>query len=367
MSYSFGNAFKVSCFGQSHSECIGGLIEGVPKNLKLDIGFINAFMKKRRPGQNAYSTKRFEKDEPIIKSGVDRNFVTDGTPVAFEIKNNNAHSEDYGEKLVYPRPMHADFPAFMRYGDNYDFRGGGQFSGRMTAVMCFAGAVALTYLSEKGINIGAHALSVYNIKDTPFDPVNIDRKQLLSLFDSDYPVTDREKLKEMLAAIEKAGRDDDSLGGTVECAAINLPVGLGEPMYDSVESVMSKILFSIPAVKGVEFGAGFSSSLMKGSEHNDGFFTDGKKVYTKQNNHGGILGGMTTGMPLIFRVAIKPTPSIAKKQNTVNIREMKNAELEIKGRHDPCIVMRAVPCVVSACACALADLMIQGTEELIWN
>lgn len=366
MSYSFGEIFRVTCFGQSHSKSIGGVIEGIPAGIRLDTDETARFMSRRAPGRNQASTSRSEPDTPVILSGLNGNNVTSGSPLAFEIANTDVRSADYGERLSVPRPMHADYPAFARWGDSFDFRGGGQFSGRMTAVMCFAGGVARQLLSSQGITVGAHAASIFGIHDLPFDPCAESREKLLLPEKNEYPVIDECACRKMLAAIEKARAEGDSVGGTVECAAIGLPVGIGEPLYDSVESRISQLLFSIPAVKGVGFGAGFAAAEMRGSAHNDPFFVENGRIMTLKNDHGGILGGLTTGMPLIFSVSVKPTPSIAKIQDSVDMREMKNTRLEIKGRHDPCIVMRAVPCVISACACALADLMlIHGGYE--WN
>lgn len=366
MSYSFGKGFRVTCYGQSHSESIGGVIDGIPAGIFLDLLSINAFLQKRRPGANAFSTPRNESDEPIILSGLDKNGITNGAPLAFEIKNRNHHSSDYGEKLTVPRPMHADYPAHVRYGDAFDHRGGGQFSGRMTAVMCFAGAVALQLLEQQGIAVGSHILSVKDAFDIPFDPVSIDAETLKKVSLQEFPVVEGAALEKMLEVVSEAKQALDSVGGIVECAAVGLPVGIGEPIYDSVESVLSQILFSIPAVKGVEFGAGFSAAAMHGSSHNDAFFIKDGHIRTKTNNHGGILGGLTTGMPLILRAAFKPTPSIGLCQQSISFETNADTTVTVNGRHDPCIVMRAAPCVTAACACGILDLMIQH-GGYIWD
>ncbi len=353
MSCSFGEKFKITIFGQSHSEAIGVVIDNVPAGIKLDEEKIAKFMARRAPGQNAYSTKRKEADKPEIISGV-VDGITCGAPICAIIKNSDQHSKDYSKLKSLPRPSHSDFAAYMKHSGFNDIRGGGNFSGRMTAPLCFAGALAMQILEEKGIKIGAHIEKIAGICDERFDSVNVD---LNVIENKDFPVICDSVKEKMLAKIEQARLDCDSVGGVIECAVTGLPVGLGEPMFDGVENVISQAVFAIPAIKGVEFGNGFECADLKGSENNDPFITDGGKITTETNNHGGILGGITSGMPLIFRVAVKPTPSISKAQRTVNLETNSAEELIIEGRHDPCIVPRAVPPVVAAAALAILNLI----------
>lgn len=354
MSCSFGEKVKITIFGQSHSEAIGVVIDGIPAGITLDSEKIAKLMARRAPGQNAYSTKRKEADIPEIVSGV-VDGITCGAPICAIIKNTNQHSKDYSKLKILPRPSHSDYPAFVKHNGFNDIRGGGNFSGRMTAPMCFAGAVAMQILEEKGIRIGAHIEKIAGISDTRFNPVSPDLKALEG---KDFPLLNDSVKDKILAKIEAARLDCDSVGGVIECAVTGLPVGLGEPMFGGVENVLSQAVFAIPAIKGIEFGNGFDCADLTGSENNDDFtITDGK-ISTKTNNHGGILGGLTSGMPLIFRVAVKPTPSIAKPQMTVNLETNEPEELIIEGRHDPCIVPRAVPCVEAATAIAILNMVI---------
>lgn len=353
MSCNFGEKFKITIFGQSHSEAIGVVIDGVPAGITLDGEKIASFMARRAPGKNAYSTKRKEADCPEIVSGV-VDGITCGTPICAIIRNSDQHSKDYSKLKILPRPSHSDFAAYMKHGGFNDIRGGGNFSGRMTAPMCFAGAVAMQILEEKGIKIGAHIEKIAGVCDTRFDPVNPD---ISTLDGKDFPLVNDSVKDEMLAKIEAARLDCDSVGGVIECAVTGLPVGLGEPMFGGVENVLSQAMFAVPAIKGIEFGNGFDCADLKGSENNDEFTVNDGKITTVTNNHGGILGGLTSGMPLIFRVAVKPTPSISKPQMTVNLETNKPEELVIEGRHDPCIVPRAVPCIEAATAIALINLI----------
>lgn len=353
MSCNFGEKFKITIFGQSHSEAIGVVIDGVPAGITLDGEKIASFMARRAPGKNAYSTKRKEADCPEIVSGV-VDGITCGTPICAIIRNSDQHSKDYSKLKILPRPSHSDFAAYMKHGGFNDIRGGGNFSGRMTAPMCFAGAVAMQILEEKGIKIGAHIEKIAGVCDTRFDPVNPD---ISTLDGKDFPLINDSVKDEMLAKIEAARLDCDSVGGVIECAVTGLPVGLGEPMFGGVENVLSQAMFAVPAIKGIEFGNGFDCADLKGSENNDEFTVSDGKITTMTNNHGGILGGLTSGMPLIFRVAVKPTPSISKPQMTVNLETNKPEELVIEGRHDPCIVPRAVPCIEAATAIALINLI----------
>lgn len=356
MSCSFGEKFRITVFGQSHSEAIGVVIDGIPAGIKLDTEKIGKFMSRRAPGNNAYSTKRKEDDIPSIISGV-VDGITCGAPLCAVIKNNDQHSKDYSKLKNLPRPSHSDFAAYVKHNGFNDIRGGGNFSGRMTAPICFAGAVAMQILEEKGIHIGAHIEKIAGVSDSRFDPVNVNSDILASVSAKDFPLIDDCVKEKILAKIEEARLDGDSVGGVIECAVTGIPAGIGEPMFEGVENAISQAVFAIPAIKGIEFGNGFACADLKGSENNDCFIVNDGKFTTKTNNHGGILGGITSSMPIIFRVAVKPTPSIAKPQMTVNLETMKEEELVIEGRHDPCIVPRAVPCVEAITAISLINLI----------
>lgn len=356
MSCSFGEKFKITVFGQSHSEAIGVVIDGIPAGIKLDTDKIGAFMSRRAPGKNAYSTKRKEADIPEIVSGV-VDGITCGAPICAIIRNSDQHSKDYSKLKILPRPSHSDFAAYVKHNGFNDIRGGGNFSGRMTAPMCFAGAVAMQILEEKGIRIGAHIEKIAGIRDERFDPVNVDAEQLKTVSSKEFPLINDGVKDEILAKIEEARLDCDSVGGVIECAVTGLPAGIGEPMFEGIENVISQAVFAVPAIKGIEFGNGFDCADLRGSQNNDNFIIKDGKIVTATNNHGGILGGITSSMPLIFRVAVKPTPSIAKPQMTVNLETMLPEELVIEGRHDPCIVPRAVPCIEAVTAIALINLI----------
>ncbi len=355
MSCSFGSKFKITVFGQSHSEATGVVIEGVPAGLRLDTDTVEAFLRRRAPGQGAHTTARKEADMPRILSGtVDG--VTCGAPLCAIIANTNAHSGDYDALKNRPRPGHADFTAVAKHGASADLRGGGNFSGRMTAPLCFAGAVAKQLLAAQGITIGAHIARLAKIDDTAFDPVAVDAATLNAAAEKAFPVLDDGAGEAMLAAIADAKAAGDSVGGVIECAAVGVPAGWGEPIFDGVENMISHLVFGIPAVKGIEFGSGFVGADLYGSENNDPFTVRDGRIVTASNHHGGALGGITSGMPLVFRAAIKPTPSIAKPQTTVNLQTMREETIAVGGRHDPCIVPRAVPCMEAAMAIALMNL-----------
>lgn len=357
MSSNFGDNIKLSIFGESHGEAIGCVIDGLPSGVKLDMDKIYLDMSRRAPGKDRTATPRLEKDIPHIISGV-LNGVTTGAPLAMIIENTNTKSGDYSNLMTVPRPSHSDYPAYVKYNGNNDIRGGGHFSGRLTAPIVFAGAVAKQILAKKGITVGAHILRVGNVVDEKFDKLNVDRETLENLSKKSFSTLSPEAEKYMRNEIEKARLDCNSVGGIVECAAVGLPVGVGANIFSTVESKLSSILFGIPAVKGVEFGTGFGFSKMLGSDANDQYCIKDGKVALMSNNNGGVLGGMTNGAPIVVSVAFKPTPSIAKKQKSVNLQTMKEEELVIKGRHDPCIVPRAVPVVEGAVAFGLLDLMI---------
>lgn len=357
MSCNFGSKIKLTIFGQSHSQAIGCVLDGVPAGIKIDLERIDAFMARRAPGKNKISTARKEADKPNIISGI-VDGVTCGAPICAIIENSDTRSADYDKLRALPRPSHSDYAAFMKHNGFNDIRGGGNFSGRMTAPLCFAGAVCIQILESKGIYIGAHISSIGTVDGTKFDPVNVTKDILDSVKSKEFPVIDDAKGKKMVAAIEAARSEGDSLGGVVECAIIGIPAGIGDPIFDGIENRISSIVFGIPAVKGIEFGSGFDGSRLKGSENNDSFTCENGEIRTLTNNHGGILGGITSGMPVIFRCAFKPTPSIAKEQQTVNLTTGKNENLTVGGRHDPCIVHRAVPCVEAAAAVAITDLIL---------
>lgn len=365
MSSSFGKLLRVTIFGQSHSEAIGMVLDGLPAGVRLDMEAIHRFMGRRAPGANRFSTARREADIPRILSGL-VDGVTCGAPLCATIQNGDARSKDYDQLRDLPRPMHADYPAAIKYGGANDIRGGGQFSGRLTAPLCFAGAVAIQLLAQKGITVGAHIAAIAGEADTPFDPVTVSAQQLLSLPQKAFPVISDEAGIRMQAQIDAARAEGDSVGGIVECAAVGVPAGLGEPLYEGLENRLAAAVFGIPAVKGIEFGAGFDAAAMRGSVHNDPFVMQDGQIMTKTNNHGGILGGISTGMPLTLRAAFKPTPSIAKTQQTVSLSAGENAELNITGRHDPCVVPRAVPCVEAAVALVLLDLLIEEKGRNQW-
>ena len=356
MSCSFGEKFKITVFGQSHSEAIGVVIDGIPAGIKLDMDKIAKFMSRRAPGKNAYSTKRKEDDIPSIVSGV-VDGITCGAPLCAVIKNNDQHSKDYSKLKKLPRPSHSDFAAYIKHNGFNDIRGGGNFSGRMTAPICFAGAIAMQILEEKGIRIGAHIEKIAGVRDSRFDPVNVTPDILAEVSKKDFPLLDDSVKEQILAKIEEARLDGDSVGGVIECAVTGIPAGIGEPMFEGVENAVSQAVFAVPAIKGIEFGNGFDCADLRGSENNDCFTIKDGKIVTSTNNHGGILGGITSSMPVIFRVAVKPTPSIAKPQATVNLETMTEEELVIEGRHDPCIVPRAVPCIEAVTALALINLI----------
>ena len=358
MSSAWGSNIKLSIFGGSHTEAIGVVLDNLPANEKIDLDAVRVQMARRAPGKDKTATTRAEADEPQILSGL-LNGVTTGAPLAAIIANTNTRSKDYSDLKVHPRPGHADYTAAVRYDGANDIRGGGHFSGRLTACLVFAGAVCRQILERRGVVIGAHALQVGAAKDKPFDPVHISAETLEDLSTRFFAVHEAESENAMREEIEKARLDADSVGGVIECAAVGMPAGIGSPMFGGVENVLASILYGIPAVKGVEFGAGFGAAEMRGSENNDPFYYDEDGVVRTETNHaGGILGGITTGMPVVFRVAVKPTPSIGKEQKTVDLENKENSTLAIVGRHDPCIVPRAIPVVEAAAAIALLDMML---------
>lgn len=357
MSSVIGDKIKLSIFGESHGEAIGCVIDGLPAGIKIDMNAVYKDMQRRAPGKDKTATPRLEKDIPHILSGTLDN-VTTGAPLAMVIENTNTKSGDYSNLMTVPRPGHSDYPAYVKYGGNNDIRGGGHFSGRLTAPLVFAGSVAKQILSQKGVTIGAHIKQIGSVCDAVSDLNKTDKSLLDTLSSSTFSLIDETKEQAMRDEIEKARLSLDSVGGIIECFAVGLPVGLGGNMFDTVEGKLASILFGVPAVKGVEFGIGFGFADKRASEVNDQYEIKNGRVATLSNNNGGVLGGMTDGAPLSVSVAIKPTPSIAKKQKSVNLLTMENAELEIHGRHDPCIVVRAVPVIECAVALGLLDLMM---------
>ncbi|MDE6751169.1 MAG: chorismate synthase [Eubacterium sp.] len=357
MSSIIGNKIKLSVFGESHGEAIGCVIDGLPNGIKLDFDEISREMARRAPGNDKTATARKESDIPHILSGV-LNGITTGAPLAMEIKNTNTRSGDYGNLMSVPRPSHSDYPAYVKYNGNNDVRGGGHFSGRLTAPIVFAGAVAKQILKTNGVTIGAHISRIGSACDNPFDKNNICAAELDAVTHKQFAVVNDESEAEMRACVEAARINGDSIGGVIECAAVGLPVGLGGNMFDTVESRLSAALFGVPAVKGVQFGAGFDFAEMLGSEANDGYEMRNGKVALLSNNNGGVLGGMTSGAPIIFSVVLKPTPSVSVPQKSVNLQTMENETLIVKGRHDPCVVPRAVPVIEGITAVTLLDLMM---------
>lgn len=360
MSNQYGKNLSLSVYGGSHDPEIGMRLSGFPADFHPDLEALQRFMERRAPGGSAFSTPRKEADVPVFLSGFSEKGATTGEEIHAVIRNTNAHSKDYSFIYDTPRPGHADYPALCKYGPSVDLRGGGHFSGRLTAPLCIAGGLALQYLAQRGICVGAHIESIHGICDGRFDPVSITPAELNALSAKPFPVLNEESGNAMQQAITAARAEGDSVGGVIECAVTGLDIGLGEHMFNGVESRIASILFSVPAVKGVEFGAGFGAAALLGSENNDTYCIKDNRITTKTNNCGGILGGMTNGMPLVFRAAFKPTPSIAKAQETVSLSRMESATLSVPGRHDPTVAVRAVPVVEAVAAIAVLDLLLDN-------
>ena len=392
MKSSFGKNLKISIWGGSHEPAIGVDIEGLPIGTEIDMKRLRDFLARRAPGSTPFGTKRKEPDipEPVsglkakdaddaalkgalpkeeVPDGADRNgeapeiMLVSEDRISLEIRNTDTRSGDYKALRTVPRPGHADYTARLRYGDDLNMAGGGPFSARMTAPLCIAGGIALQMLEKQGITTGAHIYSIGDVSDIPLDPVNIPVGTLNRLTTMDFPVLDEAAGEKMKEVIMGARNQLDSVGGIIEGCVVGLPGGIGGAMYDGLESALAPIFFGIPAVKGVEFGAGFSAAAMRGSEHNDPFYYDGDTVKTVTNNHGGILGGITTGMPLTVRLAFKPTSSISRKQKSVDLEKKENTELVVKGRHDPCVVVRAVPIVEAALALGILDCIMEVNND----
>jgi len=352
----YKNNIELTIFGESHGKAIGIVMGNLPSGISIDELEIQKDMKRRAPGQNKMSTARKEADQVEIISGI-QNGITTGAPLTGIIYNSDQHSKDYSILKTNMRPGHSDYPAYIKYKGFNDVRGGGHFSGRITAPIVFAGSIAKQILKQKGIKIGAHILSIGSIKDEKFD-MNVNDELLDELLEKPYPTINTAIFTDMEQAILDARKNLNSIGGKVECVALHVPAGLGEPFFDSLESHLSSLMFSIPAVKCVSFGDGDIIDTMFGDEANDEYYYDENGIVkTKTNHNGGIIGGISNGMPISVTVSFKPTPSIAKKQNTINVETQENVELEIKGRHDPCIVQRAVVVVEAMMALGILDMM----------
>lgn len=349
----YGENLKISIFGESHGQGIGAVIDGLPAGESIDFTQVEYQMARRAPGSSPLTTPRSEADSVEVLSGIFQEKTT-GAPIAGIIRNTNTRSRDYSPNI--PRPGHADYAAHVKYEGNADYRGGGHFSGRITAPLVFAGALCRQILVRRGIVLGTHVQSIKNERDERFTSPTA--QQLERLEKMKFPVLDENVSERMQREILDARQSGDSVGGIIECCAVGVPAGLGSPFFGSMESRISSIMYSIPAVKGVQFGAGFEITKMTGSEANDPIRTDGDRVCTKSNHNGGINGGITNGMPIVFSVAIKPTPSISIEQETIDLDTMKNVNYAIEGRHDPCIVLRALPVVESGLAIALLDAII---------
>ena len=361
MASQFGERLRVSVYGESHGIGIGALVDGFPAGEAIDFERLMRFMERRQGGRNALSTARKEPDIPEFVSGV-LDGKTNGFPLCIRIANTNTRSGDYNNLALKPRPSHADYSAYVKWHGHADMRGGGHFSGRLTAPLCAAGGIALQMLERRGIFVGAHLSSVGAIRDDAF-PMQPEPALFAEIASKEFPVISDEKGEGMQQEILAAREALDSVGGAIECMILGLPAGLGNPMFDGIENRLARVLFGIPAVKGVEFGDGFALSEMRGSAANDPFSADSQgNIITKTNRNGGILGGITTGMPVRFRVGIKPTPSIAQQQETVLLPEATGTTIEIKGRHDPCIAQRAVPVIEAAAALTVLDVLLSGAE-----
>lgn len=356
MSSTYGKKIKISVFGESHGNGIGVVIDGLPSGIKIDMNKVLLQMARRAPGKDKTATPRLEKDFPNVLSGMLNDTLT-GAPLCAVIENTNTRSQDYGNLLSCPRPGHSDYAAFVRYNAANDIRGGGHFSGRLTAPLVFAGSICRQILEQKGIKIAAHISSIGSVNDDAFNPVEIDDELINRLNSTTFSVINESIEEKMRAEVEAARINLDSVGGTIECAVTGVESGFGDPMFDGVEGVIAKAIFGVPAVKGIEFGKGFELAKMHGSQSNDPFRFKNGKVITETNNMGGILGGITNGMPIVFKAAIKPTPSISQKQKTVDLQKKENAELEVHGRHDPCIVVRAVPVIEAVTAIAMMNII----------
>ena len=355
MSSSYGENLRLTIFGQSHSPAIGMTLEGIPAGERIDLEALQRFLERRAPGRNAYSTARKEADAPEFLSGL-RGDTTCGVPLTAIIRNGDTRSKDYAPFSAVPRPGHADYTANVKYFGFQDYAGGGHFSGRLTAPLCIAGGICLQILKRRGIEVISRIRAIGDVEDA--SPLTA------STAEKAFPTVDEAAGEAMQAAIAQAKAQGDSLGGVIECAVLGLPAGLGDPMFGGLENRIAGIVFGIPAVKGVEFGAGFAAAKLRGSQNNDSYTVRDGRIETCGNHSGGILGGITNGMPLVFRAAIKPTPSIAMEQTSVNLDTLTEEKLRVGGRHDPCIVPRAVPVMEAAAAIAVYDALLGRKKEL---
>lgn len=358
MSSSYGENLRIHIFGESHGSAVGVTMEGIPAGEAVDLDGLQKFLDRRAPGRNPWSTPRKEADIPEFLSGL-REGKTCGTPVTAILRSANTRSGDYDALRDVPRPGHADYTAWVKYGESRDSRGGGHFSGRLTAPLCVAGGICLQLLAREGITVLSRIAAIGGIRD--------EGELTASTAAKTFPTVSDARGEAMRAAIGEARLAGDSLGGVIECAVLGLPAGLGDPMFDGMENRIASAVFAVPAVKGVEFGAGFAAAGLRGSENNDPFSVENGRIITTSNHCGGILGGITDGMPLTFRAAVKPTPSIARPQQSVNLKTGKIIPLTVTGRHDPCIVPRAVPCIEAAAAIAVYDALLARRKEQAWN
>ena len=358
MSSSYGENLRVHIFGESHGPAVGVTMEGVPAGEAVDLEELQRVLDRRAPGRNAGSTPRKEADVPEFLSGI-REGKTCGTPLTAILRSVNTRSGDYDALRDVPRPGHADYTAWVKYGESRDSRGGGHFSGRLTAPLCVAGGICLQLLAREGVTVLSRVAAIGGIRD--------EGELTASTAEKPFPTVSDLAGEAMRAAIEAARAEGDSLGGIVECAVLGLPAGLGDPMFDGMENRVAAAVFGVPAVKGIEFGAGFAAAGLRGSENNDAFSVENGRIITKSNHCGGILGGITNGMPLTFRAAVKPTPSIARPQQSVDLNTGETVPLTVTGRHDPCIVPRAVPCLEAAAAIAVYDALLARRKEQAWN
>lgn len=358
MSSFLGKNINISFFGQSHSECIGAVVDNLPAGFTVDEEKLRSFMRRRKPISELGGTKRSEEDEVEIISGVFNGKLC-GAPLTLIIKNKNANSADYPDKMTVPRPGHCDFTNHIKFGGHEDFRGGGHSSGRITAAFCAVGGIIKQILEQQNIYIGAHVESIGGISGGRFDEIKVSKSDFDLLQDEYISCVDKSAVNSIISKIKETGNDGNSLGGVVECAVLGVPCGIGSPLFRGVDNVISSYIFGIPAIKGIEFGNGFHSSKISGSENNDEYyFEDSGEVNTKTNNNGGISGGISTGMPIIFRVAVKPTPTISVEQKSIDLESKKEISIIINGRHDVCIVPRVVPCVEALTAIAVYDLLL---------
>ena len=358
MSSSYGENLRIHIFGESHGPAVGVTMEGIPAGEMVDLMELQRFLDRRAPGRNAWSTPRKEADIPEFLSGL-REGKTCGTPLTAILKSANTRSGDYDALRDVPRPGHADYTAWVKYGESRDSRGGGHFSGRLTAPLCVAGGICLQLLAREGITVLSRIAAIGGVRD--------EGELTASTAEKAFPTVSDAAGEAMRSAIAAARAEGDSLGGVIECAVLGLPAGLGDPMFDGMENRIAAAVFGVPAVKGIEFGAGFAAAELRGSENNDAFSVENGRIITSSNHCGGILGGITDGMPLVFRAAVKPTPSIARSQQSVNLTTGEIVPLTVTGRHDPCIVPRAVPCVEAAAAIAVYDALLARRKEQAWN